>query len=427
MGGIVVQLLRVRARKWPIYPVQPVRRNTHNMTSNFYQKWALHTPVPQGPHVVGCADILVGKTAEGTLMRLFYPSKVKDLQSQKENWTPWHLGDEYTRGLATFIAPAIPSLFSMLFNWQTGSATTAAVWEPPMAEGKFPIVVFAHGLGANRSIYSTVCSELASHGFAVAAIEHRDSSACASFTINDKGEKEFILFKALTPGTKEYELRNSQLKVRVKEGIRALDVLEKLNKGGVKNDLPSTFDLEQLAGRLDLSKPIMAGHSFGGATTLCILAEDKRFTMGVALDPWMFPIKVDIDTLAPKITQPLLCINTEAFQAEANMNAMRKLNLDTTTFVTIKGTVHQNQCDTPYLVGPIGRIFAGASSPLDPLMANDINNRIMINYICKQLGMKPEFCNQYEAYLENHKDKVVHGLHGTGKGMLGWDPGYNRI
>lgn len=56
--GIVVQLLRVRARKWPIYPVQPVRRNTHNMTSNFYQKWALHTPVPQGKVEVVCSCLV---------------------------------------------------------------------------------------------------------------------------------------------------------------------------------------------------------------------------------------------------------------------------------------------------------------------------------------------------------------------------------
>lgn len=35
--------------------------------------------VHSGPHVVGCTDIMVGRTKEGTLMRLYYPSKVMDL------------------------------------------------------------------------------------------------------------------------------------------------------------------------------------------------------------------------------------------------------------------------------------------------------------------------------------------------------------
>ncbi|KAK7077113.1 Platelet-activating factor acetylhydrolase [Halocaridina rubra] len=397
------------------------------MASSFFQKYRNHTPLPQGPYVVGCTDIMVGKTKEGSFMRLYYPSKVTDLKSQVDKWTPWYLGDEYTRGLAAFIAPSIPSLFSMLFNWQMRGVLTPAVWEAAMADKKFPVVVFSHGLSANRSIYGTVCSELASHGFVVAAVEHRDSSACASFTLNDKGEKEFLLFRPLQPNEKEYDLRNQQIKVRVEESIRALNVLEKLEKGEITNELPSQFDLQQLKGRLDLSQPIMSGHSFGGGTTICTLAKDKRFKVGVALDPWMFPIKGEVETICKDVTQPLICISTEAFQADVNLKAMGKLNAETTTFVTIKGTVHQNQCDTPFLVGPIGRVFAGASSPLDPVTAMEINNRLMINFICKYLGEKTQTCNTYLTYLESQRDKTVYGLYGKGKSMLGWDAGYHAI
>lgn len=55
----------------------------------------------------------------------------------------------------------------------TGGVAIPALWDTAMAEKKFPVIVFSHGLSANRSIYSTVCSELASHGFVVAAVEHR--------------------------------------------------------------------------------------------------------------------------------------------------------------------------------------------------------------------------------------------------------------
>jgi hypothetical protein len=38
---------------------------------------------------------------------------------------------------------------------------------------KLPVVVLSHGLGTSRFFYSTMCLELASHGFVVAAVEHR--------------------------------------------------------------------------------------------------------------------------------------------------------------------------------------------------------------------------------------------------------------
>lgn len=421
-GGRTLQVVAGAAR-WTLHTTTIPQRSLTTMAG----KISTHTPVPQGPHVVGCTDIMVGRTKDGTLMRLYYPSKTTDLMNNPDKWTPWFLGDEYTRGLASFIAPSIPSLFGMLFNWQMRGVAIPALWEAAMAERKFPVMVFSHGLSANRSIYSSVCCELASHGFIVAAIEHRDCSACASFTLNDAGEKEFLLYKALPPDMKEYDLRNQQIKVRVEESIRALDVLHKLNAGQVKNELVSRFDLKQLCGRLDLSQPIMTGHSFGGVTTISTLAKDKRFKQGVSLDPWMFPIKDDVGTLCSSVTQPLLCISTEAFQSHSNLQAMAKLNTDTTIFVTIKGTVHQNQCDTPFLVGHIGRVFAGASSPLDPHTAININNRLMLNFIAKHLGEKGSSLNTYVSYLEEQKDKMVYGLYGKGKAMVGWDAGYHAV
>ena len=46
----------------------------------------------------------------------------------------------------------------------------AARGTPPK---QFPVVVFSHGLSAMRTIYSGICCDITSHGYVVAAVEHR--------------------------------------------------------------------------------------------------------------------------------------------------------------------------------------------------------------------------------------------------------------
>lgn len=47
---------------------------------------------------------------------------------------------------------------------------------------KFPVMVFSHGLGGMRTTYSYICADIASHGWVVAAVEHRDGSASIALT-----------------------------------------------------------------------------------------------------------------------------------------------------------------------------------------------------------------------------------------------------
>ena len=55
-------------------------------------------------------------------------------------------------------------------------ALLAAPWTmaaPPIPPGLLPVIVFSHGLAGMRTVYTGMCCDLASHGYVVAAVEHR--------------------------------------------------------------------------------------------------------------------------------------------------------------------------------------------------------------------------------------------------------------
>ena len=76
---------------------------------------------------------------------------------------------------------------------------------------QWPVVVFSHGLGCSRFAYSRICTDLASHGWVVAATEHRDGSAALSFTM-ERGHKIWIQHRRVADGEKEYSVRNGQVR-----------------------------------------------------------------------------------------------------------------------------------------------------------------------------------------------------------------------
>ncbi|XP_028296171.1 platelet-activating factor acetylhydrolase isoform X2 [Gouania willdenowi] len=386
----------------------------------------LGIPPPKGPDTVGCTDFMMDHTAHGSFFRLYYPCHQTE-KAEKPEWIP---NREYFNGLADFMK-INRSLSERIFNYLFGSFKIPAYLDAPFkSTGKCPLVIFSHGLGAFRTLYSAICAELASQGFIVASVEHRDESASATFYFHQKSdssaaaapesvlmssgsardnlEVQWMYYRSLQRGEAEFPLRNKQVKQRADECILALDKLIEINSGiAVNNVLQTQFDWTSLENSIDLCRIAVMGHSFGGATVIEALAKEVKFKCGVALDSWMFPL---VDEMFPQVKQPIFFINSEKFQWAANISRMKKL--DSTEIqrkmITIRGTVHQSFPDFTFLTGHcIGKLMK-LKGEINPELAIDLCNKATLAFLQRHLGLEKNF-NQWDHLIDGEDENLIPG------------------
>lgn len=172
---------------------------------------------------------------------------------------------------------------------------------------KYPVIIFSHGLGGHRGVYSITCSELASQGYVVLAVEHAEGTASAAKLAGGKG---YRFYKGL--GGEEVQVQKTR--DRVVEMKTALRVLRALHKGEDLPGLSLSYGCDAgtfFKGAMDLRCLAAVGHSFGGATTAALVSEDPMFRCGVCLDPWwpaLFPETAALDAWRTK--SPLLILGS---------------------------------------------------------------------------------------------------------------------
>ncbi|SGY29662.1 BQ5605_C002g01074 [Microbotryum silenes-dioicae] len=285
----------------------------------------------------------------------------------------------------------------------SSSSTSSRTVNPnPSSSSALPLLVFSHGLAGTRTTYSQYCGELASRGYVVAAIEHRDGSGASTIVNLEQGKEKVVeyiqpddlIFPPPNPTLSQIAYRREQLVMRLREIEELIDILSQINDGegesvarknrrAPSNGPSYGKQLSEWKGRLDFGKMSMVGHSFGGATTLEVLrAGMKRFkfTRGVVLDPWVDPIdpveaqsrtgqakpmpttdstsqgsseEEQIKRSANEIDVPLLAINSEAFTLwQVHYKLVRAIVEHVQApswFMTLVGTVHLSFSDFPLL------------------------------------------------------------------------------
>lgn len=313
---------------------------------------------------------------ETVLMTVFYPAahgsgRGKPPYGRKtwsrETWLPrprigTAMGYGHFAGIGALAVPlfAATSFFTKLpayrnaplathwppsFDLRSGGVEAKHSSGPPPPGGdvppSFPLMIFSHGLGGSRTMYSELCGELASYGFIVISVEHRDGSAPRSYvnraspatrrataTKNRKDDKQSknayrsidYVFPKDNPKDSaphneqgvDADLRAAQIALRLAEVEEAYKVMCFIAEGkgqemvydrnlrcrGAKGS--STIGLDGInwddwKGRCSTDKGVtLLGHSFGAATTVEALRQPERFywvNQAVIYDIWGAAVK----------------------------------------------------------------------------------------------------------------------------------------
>ena len=372
-------------------------------------------PPNSGLFAVSCTDIVTKCGPDRLLFRLYYPT-AEGVATNDTNSGSWLMGSEYAAGYTNFLSlRPLRGLFGWLFSNSRVNAVMNGAFKLPNQIKKLPVVVFSHGLGANRTCYSYICTDLASKGVLVAALEHADKSACATFYLSEENDENpatqqnWINYQHVKSGSPtEHSTRNEQVHRRAVECCKLLNEIQQINDGQA-NYACCEIDLEPFKGAIDVNKCAVMGHSFGGGTAITALSKDDRFKVGIGLDTWMYPLDREVYRKISPV--PFLFINTESFQWAANIADMRKLDADVFNIdaerlmVTLKGTVHFSQTDFPLLVDNrfLSKLF-NVTGPTDPLTVVKLNNQLAFGFLGKHLGL--DFGNSVKDVVSENADLV---------------------
>ena len=250
----------------------------------------------------------------------------------------------------------------------------ASVQRAGVSKEGLPVVVFSHGFASSRTDYTHYIGELASRGYVVAAIEHRDGSSPGSAVMMKEKVLRTVFPFHVDDLKDQSELTKASLKTaaltfrqaEVEETIRVLDDINAGRGDEVYNDNARSEgkDLGQWTGQLNMSQVTIAGHSFGATLALQTLKDAPSAKLPlhgcIALDPGKSSGQLNTD-----INVPTMIIHSNSWSSKHSVffgrphfDVVKELAqsvLDKglgSWFLTSLGTSHPSVTDAP-LIEPL--------------------------------------------------------------------------
>ncbi|MGH9498275.1 MAG: alpha/beta hydrolase family protein [Terriglobales bacterium] len=181
--------------------------------------------------------------------------------------------------LADYASPKVWTYLSQTSGIPLPAVTTNSCLGPPIAGGVHPVILFTHGYTGMLTDSTFIFEDLASRGYVVASMGHTYETTAVEFP--DGQVITSVFGSYLAPGT----LRVDHSSLRLARSVRLADarfVLDELQRLNTAKD--SAF-----AGRLDLSRVGVMGHSLGGEIAVTSLERDLRLRAAVSLDGAISP------------------------------------------------------------------------------------------------------------------------------------------
>jgi dienelactone hydrolase len=236
--------------------------------------WTL--PAPSGPDAVGTTSVMLPRAPgepPGTFaVQMWYPA------NPAADRAPYGPG---AGGIRSFVAQHLV---------RTHSARNAPVADTAT---RIPLLIYCAGWSGARTENTALAEDLASHGFAVVALDDIAREIPAIDTLSGpldlSSDAAFHVTLALAGRKRDYAAR------------RVSYVLDRI----LASDGPLNPDLRA---RLDTRRIAVYGYSFGGAIAMAAARHDSRFRAAMNMDGWAFPER---DAARHELQVPYLYIGTD--------------------------------------------------------------------------------------------------------------------
>lgn len=290
------------------------------LTSIFLKK---QLPSPTGKYKVGS---FVTRVPQKHLIRFFFPTSKIAMGEETIAAGKWLPEFIYINGYARFLGFSnniflnyiMQSLRFVRGPWVDQTEENFHIYKDSK-NTKLPVLLFSHGMGGSQTMYSIICTEMASKGFLVVVPEHMDGSA--SCTIQCDGSPLFSQVENdIEALVKRKEVLGNDSKI-LKSDKKIRDYLFQWRNGQsqirvneVFESILFTFEHPKLRHYIDKQNCHLCGHSFGCTSVLGAVARTGgnlkgfptnlslqakhhflRFKTACCLDGWMWPIVGDGD------------------------------------------------------------------------------------------------------------------------------------